>query len=235
MALFQSFRLDENACLCAIWKVEESEEQLTAPLPHGNALLAEARTRFSAPSRRLEWLAVRRLLHEVGCLSPIAYLPSGRPYLAEDNRHLSISHTRGYVAVALHDTRPVGLDIEQRGVKVCRVQEKFLSREEKLFLPSEKKNVEALHLIWSAKEAMFKLIDREGIDFAEHLHLHPFSLPSSFASDLSSSAFSSPSPSPSDTLSGEFSAWETFTEENRAFRFHYRLFPDFVFVCGVEK
>ncbi len=206
MALYRILDKMHDDSFVAIWKIEEDEEALVAPLPAGERLLCEARTRFKAVSRRLEWLAVRRLLHEVGVTSPIGYHPSGRPYLMNDSRHISISHTRGYAAVALHRNVPVGLDIEQRTDKVTRVQDKFLSHEEKTFLTSGKKNVEVMLIIWTAKEAMFKLIDREGIDFAEHLHLHPFT----------------------PAAEGIFSAHETFTREHTTFDFLYHCFPDFV-------
>lgn len=194
------------ACTLAIWQIAESEEELTAPLPHGEELLAEARRRFKAAGRRLEWLAVRRLMHQLGIASPIAYLPSGKPYLKDDERHISISHTRGYAAVAISGTNPIGLDIEQRTDKVLRVQHKFLSPEERLFIPSGEGNVEPLLVIWTAKEAMFKLVDREGIDFADHFHLAPFTV----------------------APAGECTARETFTPECRTFSLRYWMLPDFV-------
>lgn len=206
MPLFQRRSFDDGRGLVAIWHITEEGEELMAPLPRGVEMLAEARHRFKAASRRLEWLAVRRLLHEVGCLSPIAYHSSGRPYLMDDHRHISISHTRGYAAVALHTESPVGLDIEQRTEKVLRVRDKFLSHEEKLFLPSEKKNVEAMLVIWTAKEAMFKLVDKPGIDFADHFHVAPFTM------------------AEADTLT----ACETFTENQASFQLSYRIYPDFV-------
>lgn len=200
------------ACTLAIWQITESEEELTAPLPHGEELLTEARRRFKAAGRRLEWLAVRRLMHQLGIASPIAYLLSGKPYLKDDERHISISHTRGYAAVAISETNPIGLDIEQRTDKVCRVQHKFLSPEERLFIPSGEGNVEPLLVIWTAKEAMFKLVDREGIDFAEHFHLDPFTV----------------------APAGECTARETFTPECRTFSLRYWVLPEFVMSLGEE-
>ena len=206
MPLFQHRSFDGGRGIVAIWRIGESEEALVAPLADGVALLEEARGRFKAVSRRIEWLSVRRLMHELGITSPIAYLPSGRPYLEDDERHISISHTRGYAAVALHEDYPIGLDIEQRTDKVCRVKDKFLSHEEKLFLPSEKKNVEALLIIWTAKEALFKLVDREGIDFGEHFHVSPFDVEEE----------------------GSLVAHETFTGEQTHFGCTYQIYQDFV-------
>lgn len=206
MPLFQHRSFDGGRGVVAIWRIGESEEALVAPLANGDVLLEEARGRFKAAGRRIEWLSVRRLMHELGITSPIAYLPSGRPYLKDDERHISISHTRGYAAVALHEDYPIGLDIEQRTDKVCRVKDKFLSHEEKLFLPSEKKNVEALLIIWTAKEALFKLVDREGIDFGEHFHVSPFDVEEE----------------------GSLVAHETFTGEQTRFGCTYQIYQDFV-------
>ena len=177
-----------------------------APLFDGEVLLEEARERFKAIARRIEWLAVRRLMHELGIASPIAYLPTGRPYLKGDARHISISHPRGYAAVAISNSAPIGIDIEQRTDKVCRVREKFLSCEEKLFSLLANNNVEAMLVVWTAKEAMFKLIDKPGIDFAEHLHVAPFELEEERC----------------------FQAHETFTDEQFCFECDYRIYPDFV-------
>lgn len=210
MPLYQQFSDCKGGCKIAIWQIVESEEELVAPLSNGRVLLEEARQRFKAAGRRIEWLAVRRLMHQLGIASPIAYLPSGKPYLKDDERHISISHTRGYAAVAISETKPIGLDIEQRTDKVYRVQHKFLSPEEKSLLPSEKKNVEALLIIWTAKEAMFKLVDKEGIDFAEHFHLDPFTV----------------------APAGECTARETFTPEHRTFSLRYWVLPEFVMSLG---
>jgi phosphopantetheinyl transferase len=210
MPLYKQSVRDDEACTLAIWKIVEEEEELVAPLPNGEELLAEARNRFKASGRRLEWLAVRRLMHEVGCFSPIKYQPSGRPYLENDERFVSISHTRGYAAIALHTKQSIGLDIEQRTERVCRVGEKFLSNEEKIFLPQGKKNVEAMLVIWTVKEAMFKMMDKDGVDFAHHLHVAPFEM----------------------AEEGGLVAYETLTEARKNFQFTFHLYPDFILSLG---
>ena len=213
MPLYHKNVSKEGDFLVAIWQITETAEELVSSLPDGEILLVEAVGRFKAVSRRAEWLAVRRLMHEVGCREIIKYHPSGRPYFESGSFHISISHTRGYAAIALHRTLPIGVDIEQRTEKVCRVKDKFLSNEEKSFLPSEKKNVEALLVIWTAKEAVFKLVDREGIDFAEHFHVSPFE------------------------VAGEhrFQAYETFTGEQTHFNCTCQIFPDFVLTIAQKK
>ena len=87
----------EGEFLLGIWKSDETTEQLLASLEHKDwyreklAVLSE--------KRKHEWLSVRVLLKALcGEEKEIAYYSSGRPYLKDGSRYISISHTRGYVA-----------------------------------------------------------------------------------------------------------------------------------------
>lgn len=103
---------------------------------------------------------------------------SGRPYLtrysrtavSEKETHISISHTGSHYAVALSQT-PVGIDIEQWGEKALRIGRKFLTTEERATFLSPDFIGEAglitparcATLLWSAKEAAFKLWDERNL------------------------------------------------------------------------
>ena len=147
---------------------------LLSPLPYDEELAC-----LHAPSRKMEYLAVRVLLR---CLAGeelhVSHHPSGKPYLVGDSRRISISHTRGYAAVALHPSREVGIDIERRSERVRRASSRFLREDE---FPgrdslSEYDQLTGLLLNWSAKETMFKMMDASGVDFQEHLRVLPFAV-----------------------------------------------------------
>ncbi|MBE6288478.1 MAG: 4'-phosphopantetheinyl transferase superfamily protein [Mediterranea massiliensis] len=202
MPLFKTYT---HADVCwGIWKVEEEEDELLSMLPSRNLYLA-ALQRFTSPHRRVEWLAVRVLLNTLlGEEKEILYHSSGRPYLSDAS--ISISHTKGYVAVLLADVnRFVGIDIEQVGERVRRVAHKFVNDDEQI-QPYEESDIWSLLLHWSAKESMFKCMDTSGVDFLEHLHILPFK------------------PVPQ----GHFQAYETCTPENRRYTIYYLLHPQFV-------
>lgn len=129
-------KIQENGLLVGVWKTEETVEQLLALL--GNISMYEKDLEhFTSDMRKYEWLAVRVLLKTLcGEEKKVVYLPSGKPYLADGSAHISISHTNGYVAVALHPTEEVGIDIERYGVRVCRVVSRFVR-------PDEEKNDES--------------------------------------------------------------------------------------------
>ena len=110
-------------------------------------------------------MSVRVLLKALcGEEKEIAYYSSGRPYLKDGSRYISISHTRGYVAVALHSSCEVGMDIEQYGTRVRKVASRFIRSDEEPAM-MEGDEVYALLLHWSAKEALFKLMGVEEVDF----------------------------------------------------------------------
>lgn len=161
----------------AVWKIEETADELLAMLPHADAYAQEVR-RFASENRRLEWLAARVLLCAMlGKEKRIAYYSNGRPYLPDDLRHISISHTKGYVAVILGESplAGVGIDIEQYGERVRRVADRFVRNDEVIHSYKDT-DIWALLLHWSAKETVYKCLDQPEVDFREHLRVMPFEL-----------------------------------------------------------
>lgn len=159
-----------------VWKIDETEAELLKllPLQQQEDCRAQSQT-FTSAERRLEWLAVRVLL--CGLLRSsyhIDYLPSGKPYLKDDVRKLSISHTRGFVAVAYNDLHPVGIDIERWRERVLRVYPRFMNNAE-METWDDRQRLARLLLCWSAKEAMYKCQDNPTADLRQ-FHVRPFDL-----------------------------------------------------------
>lgn len=145
-----------------------SFEDLKQQLPE--TLVSVALSRFKSSQRQFEFLAVRLLLRAVcGEAAQIAYYPTGRPYLYDTpKRYISISHTNGFVAIALSG-KDVGLDIELLSNRQLRLRQRFMSDEEwqqalQLLQPKV-----AAAIGWSAKEALYKLVDVPGTDLLEGL------------------------------------------------------------------
>lgn len=202
MSLFLKKEWKEG--VLGIWHMDESWEELCASL-HDQNLGQEAIRRFKATHRRMEWIAVRRLIQEILPYPvTIGYYPSGKPYLIDSPLHISISHTLEYVAVILHP-QPVGLDIEQYGQQVHRITSRFIRKDEVINSFSGE-DTWSLLLHWSAKETMFKYLDMENVDLINQLHVFPFT----------------------PQTEGSFSAQETKTEQKRIFNIQYLLCKDFV-------
>ncbi len=195
-----------------VWRVEEGLDELLALLPDP-CIYQQQLDLIRSSSRKLEWLAVRVLL-SVMTDEPaqISYYPSGRPYLAGMSRLISISHTRGYVAVLLSDTLRPGIDIEQYGTRIRKISNRFIHTQEVVNLYQDT-DIWGLLLHWSAKETLFKCLDEEGVDFAEHLRISPFQI----------------------MQQGQFDAVEYRTQEQFRFTVHYHIFPDFVMTWSFFK
>lgn len=143
-----------------LWKMEENEAVLFQKYPEMLCLKDEL-NQIKSSSRRLEFLSVRALLK--GMLDEIPQIfhdSDGRPFL-ENGIQISVSHTRGYVAVVLSGDCNVAVDIEYMSDRVNRVADKFLRKDE--IAESE---IERL-VCWCAKETLYKLHSTDKLSFHE--------------------------------------------------------------------
>lgn len=162
----------------AIWHITETADELYALLGthRYDTQLAEKKNE----SRRAEWLAVRLLVKELfGSEAEVAYHPTGRPYLKNSTTHISISHTKGFAAVAYHHRAPLGMDIEYLSSRVERIASRFTTRAEASYIDRHDESVRQMyHLVnWSAKETLYKLFDSPSMaEFKEAFHIAPYTL-----------------------------------------------------------
>jgi len=190
-----------------IWKLEEDEEALLllSRLPE--------RPTHTNQVRRMEYMAVRAMASEMGIqATDIAYLPSGKPYLTKSKCSISISHTKNYVAVMISSHELIGVDLEHRSERIRKIRHKFMHPDEENSLKQASKPMDetvALLLHWCAKEALFKSVPEERVDFAQELRISNF-------------AFLE--------LSGCFTGH--FLRTDRHFNIDYLIQPDFVLTCS---
>ena len=149
----------------AVWKVEESLEALLALLPDARRVCCEQELlQFASERRKIEWLSVRVLLYfMLKEDKQIGYSSEGKPFLTDDSFFISISHTKGYVAVNLNPKTPVGIDIEQYGKRVHKVFDRFIRPDEQVEAYQGDTTWGGL-LHWSAKETVFKCMKNADAD-----------------------------------------------------------------------
>lgn len=129
---------------------------------------------ISSEKRKLEFLGSRLLLKILlGKEQKIMYDNNGKPYLSDNSYQISISHSKNWITVIIHPSKVVGIDIECPNSKIQKIYTRFLSETEQSQL-SNGKNIEQLQLAWSAKEALYKIIGKEAIDFSNHMQILPF-------------------------------------------------------------
>ena len=128
-----------------------------------NATEAELKSveHIHSASRRAERLAWRSLLRELEPAAQVEYHPSGKPAIKNSKyQHLSVSHCRDFVAVAL-SSKPCGIDIERCDRNFGRVKSRYMSDEEAMLSAHNDWSA----VVWCAKEALYKMAGREGVDF----------------------------------------------------------------------
>ena len=174
-----------------IWKIEENEEFFKGTVP--------AHRDVTHPHKRLQHLAGRFLLQFLFPGFPyelIRIADTRKPFLPGEEYHFSISHCGDFAAAIVSKDKRVGIDVEIPTEKILRIQDKFLSEEEKKMfgvrsqesgvltpdsqlptpsaaegLPQAQPDSRLLTLLWSAKESVFKWYGDGGVDFKQHIRL----------------------------------------------------------------
>lgn len=172
MGLYSRRKL-HNGAEISIWKINESEEELIKLISIPNEELEELAMIGSA-ARRREKLAVRALLNSL--FNEKVYLghhDNGSPFIQNNSIHISITHTTDFVAIITHPTEDVGIDIESLARDFSAVEKKALSEEEIDDLSGKNRNLQ-LAIYWCAKEALYKRMNRHGVDFAKQMEIDKF-------------------------------------------------------------
>jgi 4'-phosphopantetheinyl transferase EntD len=151
-----------NGITYGIWHLTESVEELHTLI--GNRFEVSLHG-LNNPTRQKERLASRLLVEALcGTYCEVAYRSNGEPYLVGSHLHISISHTKNFVAVAVAPFR-IGIDIEYTSDRVLRIQEKFLNPIELDFLAKATDRRASALLFWCAKEALYKKEAQKEPDF----------------------------------------------------------------------
>lgn len=127
-------------------------------------------SRFQNEQRRAEHLAWRRVVRrELGRNTLIEYNEVGAPIVDVADTHISVAHGAGRVAVAISD-KMVGIDIESIERAFEHVASRYMSIEERHV--TSNKHWPAM--AWCAKEALYKLYGRKGLELIGDIQLQSY-------------------------------------------------------------
>jgi 4'-phosphopantetheinyl transferase len=155
-----------------VWEVTETEEffleRLSEHVWEDKEFVA---TKF--PAKRLELLAARyaakSMLTELGLVfNGIAKDEHGKPFLIKSPMEMSLTHTSKYVSVAFHRDKKIGIDLEKPSTKMWRIKERLYSENEIELIGD---NLTLMSVFWSAKEALYKIYGKRGMDFKTNMSL----------------------------------------------------------------
>ncbi len=162
-------------CQALLLPIVADEPDLQAGLPLTQPELDELAL-IRHPAQRTEWLAcrvaIRQLVEQLSGVYKGLYKDEyGKPHLRGLPWSISLSHTTGWAAAVLHQSRPVGIDIEPIREQFQRVVPRTLSASE---IAHAAGLPERLAVYWCAKESLYKLYGKRQLTFREHLHIDPF-------------------------------------------------------------
>ncbi len=160
-------------CLLGIWEITEDFQSLYSMLEFSPAE-KETLAGFKSHSRKLEWLSVRVLLLEMaGPGIKIYYNSNKKPFLTDGSYYISISHSYKLTSIMVSRKHRVGLDLEHVSNKISTLAGKFLTPGE---VSAINENCRKYHvyIYWCAKEALYKICDKQNINFREDIISDPF-------------------------------------------------------------
>ena len=167
-----------------------------------------------SPRKQSEWLASRELLFRIASLPKrveCLYDDFGKPYLRGNDKLISVSHSEKWAAAMVSD-RSCGVDIQVYTKTVERIANRFLSEEEMNAKSEIKNKLHHLHLLWGAKECMYKAYGKKRLEFRKHIYI-----PSINTGQC--------------TAVGEI----RYEEIHLLYNIHYRILPEAAWVFCIEK
>lgn len=159
--------ISEGICL-GVWKCDESITNL--PVPENDPSYVIKKSEIA----KKQYICSRLLINSMmakGNVVEVGKEKSGNPILLGHNQKLSISHSGEYIAVLISEDKNIGVDIEIIADKILRINEKFMTKKElALLIDSDLHDAKKYsHVLWGAKEALFKLYSKGGVSFKENL------------------------------------------------------------------
>ena len=159
--------------LLGLWEITEDYDTLFNSLYLDKEDIARL-DNFKNNNRKLEWLSVRRLLYELTkSKNKIVYNSENKPFLSNNTYNISISHSKNFTSILLSKNKRVGIDLEFMSHRISKIEHKFINVNEYI---TNNPDLEKYHLYihWCAKEALYKLNDKQDINFKENIIIDSF-------------------------------------------------------------
>ena len=116
-----------------------------------------------------QFLAIRNILELMSSEKYlVSYSEIGKPYL-NSKKNISVTHSGSYAALIVSD-KQVGIDLEEFGEKIKKIEKKFLDVE--LDYPIDL-SISNLLVYWNIKESIFKSLENKPMDFRKNIIVLP--------------------------------------------------------------
>ncbi|MEA3317762.1 MAG: 4'-phosphopantetheinyl transferase superfamily protein [Bacteroidota bacterium] len=172
MGLILKKNIDRETVL-GIWEITEDFDRLFS-LTNLDTEDINTVYSFKNKKRKLEWLSVRALLKQLTKNNlKIIYSQHGKPYIEKDIYKIGISHSKNLVSIIISKNKTVSVDIEFISEKIKKLKNRFLNTNE-INVIDINNEIYHLNLHWCAKEAIFKICNKQNINFKTNINIKPF-------------------------------------------------------------
>ncbi|MBA7480369.1 hypothetical protein ES707_15821 [subsurface metagenome] len=160
-------------CRLGVWEITEDYDDLRSRLTLESEEVQKLEG-FKNLNRRLEWMSVRALCNDLtGMNSRIIYNEARKPSLLDNSYNISISHSNKLTSILIGRYMRVGIDMEYMSHRISRIANRFI-HEEEVITPEPDLVKYHLYIHWCAKEALYKICDKQYINFKKNLRIDPF-------------------------------------------------------------
>lgn len=146
-------------------------------IPEAEAILNESENKkiksFKSESRIRSFLTIRKLKDLDFSSKNILYHPFGKPYFENSPFHIGISHSKSQALWAFSKMN-FGCDIEEVNDRILNLKSKFCEKHEIINLGEP--DAQNLTKLWSCKEACYKLIGDQKMDWKQDMHCQTWNL-----------------------------------------------------------
>lgn len=172
-----SYSSDDSLYTHLIWHCSEDINFFRSKLNLTNYEL-EILAKRKNSKKALEFLCSRLLLR-LSKLDPndLSYNEFGAPIL-KSGKFISISHCKNYVTLLLSN-QSCGVDIETKRKQILNIKHKFLNQTDINNISME--NISDITLIWTLKEAIYKLCQYPGINFKDQIFISTIDIKNNLA------------------------------------------------------
>ncbi len=165
--------IDNSAYQFGIWQIDEEYDDLLSILSLDEDDMKKLGS-FQNPARKMEWLSVRTCLKSlINCNTGIYYNERRKPFLKDNSYLISISHSHNWSSVLLSAKHKVGIDLEYMSHRIGKISHRFMNKDEYIS-PHPDLQFYHLYIHWCAKEALYKICDKDGLNFKTDLLIEPF-------------------------------------------------------------
>jgi 4'-phosphopantetheinyl transferase len=153
-----------------VWKLTETTEELLL-MANTDEVDIQILAQITNDKKKREYLGGKAAIMQMCDLEKIVFNgiikdEHGKPFLKGYAYEISLTHTADFIGVAFSKNKAVGIDVEKPRDQLFKVLNRLCVASELTWVGADK---EKATILWSAKEALYKLYGKRKIDFKENL------------------------------------------------------------------